>query len=404
MPDQRAQTRGRRSVLGVLRRIHSQLQQVRRLRPELGAIGSLAFFARSLPASRTVCVRLASLEHPILLRTRSADVSTLDEVLVDRGYDLPPIISPKTIVDAGAHIGLVSALWATRYPEATIVAVEPEPSNLLLLRNNLRPYPNVEIVEAALWSDDQSRLQIQNPGDESWAFRVKAAPEGSVATISVSGLLGRLPTPHVDVLKVDIEGTELEVFSRNSSWVESVDTIIIELHDRLRPGCSEAVRSATSGFEFETQVQGDVVVGAQEVEHPTGPVGPEVIVFLAIDDLHEFAEIGVDASSTERLEVARHASVDCRGSAIQNQGMGIEIKLETTRSIAEHREAQRLTGTGKAAHRHPELALGDLTVGVARDFLRQRLDLPHPERGHESFHSPLQNAPSQDLRDRHQPH
>ncbi len=145
------------------------------------------------------------------------------------------------------------------------MAVEPEPSNLLLLRNNLRPYPNVEIVETALWSDDQSRLQIQNPGDESWAFRVKPAPEGTVATISVSGLLARPPTPHVDVLKVDIEGTELEVFSRNSSWVESVDTIIIELHDRLRPGCSEAVRSATSGFEFETHAQGNLVVSRTEL-------------------------------------------------------------------------------------------------------------------------------------------
>ena len=64
----------------------------------------------------------------------------------------------------------------------------------------------------------------------------------------------------IDVLKMDIEGAEVEVLSGDSSWVDDVRTLIIELHDRFRPGCSEALEKAFSGHDYCRSTSGENIV------------------------------------------------------------------------------------------------------------------------------------------------
>jgi len=47
---------------------------------------------------------------------------------------------------------------------------------------------------------------------------------------TVDGLLREFGLEHIDILKIDIEGAELEVFSYTSAWIDKVEAIIIELH------------------------------------------------------------------------------------------------------------------------------------------------------------------------------
>jgi hypothetical protein len=63
---------------------------------------------------------------------------------------------------------------------------------------------------------------------------------------------------HIDVLKVDIEGAEREVFRDPSSWIDKVDTLIVELHERLKLGCNRSFYNGTNGFDDEW-VQGENV-------------------------------------------------------------------------------------------------------------------------------------------------
>ena len=56
---------------------------------------------------------------------------------------------------------------------------------------------------------------------------------------------------HVDFLKIDIEGAEREVFSDTSSWIEKVDSIIIELHEHLKAGCNRSFFCGSNGFDNE---------------------------------------------------------------------------------------------------------------------------------------------------------
>ena len=56
------------------------------------------------------------------------------------------------------------------------------------------------------------------------------------------------------VLKIDIEGAEKEVFLNSSSWIDKVDTIIVEPHDRFCPGCTEVLENVAKAQNFYTSI------------------------------------------------------------------------------------------------------------------------------------------------------
>ena len=96
-------------------------------------------------------------KYPIAIRPETVDKLTADEVLKDRCYELckgsmaPPKIEqfePKFIIDGGANIGTASIFFANRYPNAKIVAVEPEARNIEMMEYNLQKYPQVKIIHA----------------------------------------------------------------------------------------------------------------------------------------------------------------------------------------------------------------------------------------------------------------
>ena len=61
----------------------------------------------------------------------------------------------------------------------------------------------------------------------------------------------------IDILKLDIEGSERELFSKNTDWLDHVSVIIIELHDRFQPGCAKAVYQKLVERQFHQEVRGE---------------------------------------------------------------------------------------------------------------------------------------------------
>lgn len=87
---------------------------------------------------------------PFVLRFPSSDPDTFEQIFVSNEYDFLVETQPQIIVDAGANIGLASIYFANNYPEAKIIAIEPEQSNFELLKKNVAPYPNIIPLQAAL--------------------------------------------------------------------------------------------------------------------------------------------------------------------------------------------------------------------------------------------------------------
>jgi len=157
------------------------------------------------------------------------------------------------IIDAGANIGASPIYFLSRYTDATIVAIEPERRNCELLRTNCTDL-DVRVIEAALCSGPGKRF-LHDPGHSDWGFRVADQGLYEVATVSVSQILADYPLDAYvpAILKIDIEGGEDDLFSRDVDWLERMAVVIIELHDWLLPGeaTSRNFLRAISSFDFD---------------------------------------------------------------------------------------------------------------------------------------------------------
>jgi len=125
-----------------------------------------------------------------------------------------------------------------------------------MLVQNTAAYRNVRTVNAALWSENCG-LEIFDPQQGHTAFQMKdrstspGAQRTRVPGITLDKLLGDFGISHVDLLKIDIEGAEREVFARSGPWIQCVDIIAIELHDWMLPGCEPIVQRAAKDFELQ---------------------------------------------------------------------------------------------------------------------------------------------------------
>jgi len=198
---------------------------------------------------------------PFLLRYPSSDIKTFRQVFVGKQYDFWAITQPRVIVDAGANIGLASIYFANKYPEAKIIAIEPENSNFELLKKNVAPYANIIPLQLALWHVNED-IELVDPGRGKWGFVTQEKESGkntsepassavchTVKAITVDWLMEEYALDSIDLLKIDIEGAEKEVFSNTAAWIDKVNAIVIELHDFIRPGCLDSFDRGVRGFD-----------------------------------------------------------------------------------------------------------------------------------------------------------
>ena len=219
-----------------------------------------------------VQVRSPHLGHKVWIRVNTTDISIYHQMFVEREYEIALSAAPRIIVDAGANVGFSAIFFAKQYPGARIVALEPERSNFEVLSRNLAGYQNVEAIAEALWCE-VARLQLFDPGNGRAGLQKDgfqtfsedtglAVSSGTVPAVDLDTLMARADIDFIDLLKIDIEGAEREVFNRGGKWLDRVGAMTVELHDRMRPGCSRAFYNATAHFPVELY-RGENVIVAQ---------------------------------------------------------------------------------------------------------------------------------------------
>jgi len=146
----------------------------------------------------------------------------------------------KTIVDAGANIGIFS-VWAGRQlPVASIVALEPFPETFARLQHNLHANhlgDRVQAVQLALSAQPGTReMPIEAPSQRrSLVASDREGRESKVVKVpssSLADLLDRYNLQKVDLLKMDIEGSEWEVLlSTPVPVLERIRRMQLEYHE-----------------------------------------------------------------------------------------------------------------------------------------------------------------------------
>jgi FkbM family methyltransferase len=236
------------------------------LRQHLSLAEALQVYLR-LKAKNRRNMRVSRLAHPFTLRNNPYDYGTFEEVVVKEAYGIPLSFTPQYILDGGGNIGLTAAYFATRYPSAQIVSVEPDTENYALLCRNTAPYGNIRPFQGGLWTNN-AHLLVKDLGLGNNGFMVEetgADTPGAIRAWGLAALLDELQWPRFDVLKLDVEGSEKEIFSSGfEDWLPRTRVLIVELHDRMKQGCSKSVFSALSRYSFSLTIAGENLVFVNE--------------------------------------------------------------------------------------------------------------------------------------------
>ena len=220
---------------------------------QLGPVNLFDYlFQRYLQKKQILFIKHPKLEFRIALRNYTLDVALFAEIFIFQEYNVDLEGKVETIIDCGANIGLASLYFLSKYPGATIIALEPERENYECLQRNLTNYPNVTCLKKGIWNKS-SLLKITNTEKGSLAFIVEetTVPTGNtIEGISVSDLMKEYEINRIDILKVDIEGSEEQVFLGNVDWLPKVRMIFCEIHEFLKPGLTQKITAVfDSGYE-----------------------------------------------------------------------------------------------------------------------------------------------------------
>jgi FkbM family methyltransferase len=150
-------------------------------------------------------------------------------------------------------LGWPAYFFSDRYPEATIVAIEPSDENMALLRKNVAPYPNVHPQLAGLWPHS-GPLRIVNAGTEEWGIRVQACSEqkSDLIGVTIPDILEKYQMKQIDILKIDIEGAEWPLFfDVVPTWLSSVNFLVIELHHQEDRGSFDTVVQLMEKYQLK---------------------------------------------------------------------------------------------------------------------------------------------------------
>ena len=192
------------------------------------------------------CFALRHFGNDFYLRGDTVDFAVFNSIFTKGEYDLNIGFKPEYIIDAGAYTGVSTVYFHHKYPEAKIIAVEPEKSNFDLLVRNTKPYKNIFCVNAGIYGED-APLVISDHAVEKYAFRVERSisPGESVPGFKIETLMKEFQLPRIDILKMDIEGAEYSVFVQDpDAWLTRVRVLVVELHEFIHPGVTESVISA----------------------------------------------------------------------------------------------------------------------------------------------------------------
>lgn len=161
------------------------------------------------------------------------DVDVCEEVVRGDGYHIARLKSvgfnPKTVVDCGAHIGSFSCFAHALWPEAEIICIEPHPGSFELLALNC---PWAECYNVAIGCNGHCALNVTDDlygGANMWFDGTPGGVAVKVKEDSFNSLVDGVQ--YIDLLKVDCEGAEFEMFERMRDDVAAkIRCIVGEYH------------------------------------------------------------------------------------------------------------------------------------------------------------------------------
>lgn len=196
-----------------------------------------------------------------LRKKPSSDVLVFNQVFGYKEYE--PVVKTylenfKTnnvvnIIDAGANIGTATMYFMDTFNNVKIVSIEPEKHNFNSLLFNLKNQDSCIKLNAGIWSRDANLKIINDFRDKSdWAFRViETDDKEGIPSFSLNTIQQKFNFEYIDILKIDVEGSEKEIFTSintDLSFLNKTKIIAIEIHDEFK--CREDIYKVLTQYGF----------------------------------------------------------------------------------------------------------------------------------------------------------
>jgi FkbM family methyltransferase len=172
---------------------------------------------------------------------------------------------PLNIIDAGSNIGLTSLFFIDYFKKVNIVCIEPELENFKILEYNLKNCNDniVYKINGAVWSRDCTIKIINDFKDKlNWSFRVEESTEASaIKAFTINSIIKNIGFDTIDILKIDVEGSEKQIFDKNNSNLEFLKItkcIAIEIHDFF--DCRKQIYDVLDFYGFTYFNEGELTI------------------------------------------------------------------------------------------------------------------------------------------------
>jgi FkbM family methyltransferase len=155
-------------------------------------------------------------------------VEQFREIFVEEIYKFQAADQKPVILDCGANIGVSVLYFKELFPQAVIMAFEPDPAVFKVLEQNIinNNLTQVNLINKAVWINDEA-LSFSSEGTDGGSVYGNNN-KIEVQAIRLKDILEK--EPRIDLLKIDIEGAETDVLMDCRKSLDKVENIFVEYH------------------------------------------------------------------------------------------------------------------------------------------------------------------------------
>jgi FkbM family methyltransferase len=210
-----------------------------------------------------------------------SDLGTLQSCIIDINEELmmPPLLGHTPfLVDVGANIGQWTASVKLFLPDAQILAVEPDPQSFDQLKSNVSNLSGVECINCAAGSEPGYAPLYRQPLSTMSTLQPSSGDTlDDVLEVLIQPLDDLLQDhDNIDLLKIDVEGSELDVLRGCKRSLENSALLLVEI---------SLARGSTNGINFLAELKqlrpkARIIKFGRPLGHRSQPLCQDVLLAL----------------------------------------------------------------------------------------------------------------------------